>query len=55
MQCSICIEVSANGVGMENDKQYVSEFRWDELESRVRPTASQGFALDQDAVFKYDE
>jgi hypothetical protein len=55
MQCTVRIEVSADRICVEGDKQYVAEVLGHELETSVRPTPGQQLAMYQYVVFQINQ
>ena len=55
MQCTVRIEVSANWICVEGDKQYVAEVLGHDLETSVRPTSGQRLAIYQYVVFQNNQ
>jgi hypothetical protein len=55
MQCTVRIEVSADRICVEGDKQYVAEVLGHELETSIRPTPGQRLAIYQYVVFQNNQ
>jgi hypothetical protein len=50
MQGAISIQVTANWVGMEGNKEDVIKLLWDKLQSCVQPFASNRFTVNRNSV-----
>jgi hypothetical protein len=55
MEGAIRVDMSANGISVESNKDNVAKLRWDKLQSSVRLGPNDGFSIYQDAILNGDE